>query len=282
MKIVECPRDAMQGLHDFIPTQLKAEYLNILLGVGFDTLDFGSFVNPKVIPQLRDTAELIKLLDLDNTNTKLLSIVANLRGAEDACRFDEIQYLGFPFSISETFQQRNANSSIEESLKRVEEINNLCISFNKELVVYLSMAFGNPYNDPWDIDIIAQRTEQLADIGIKTISFADTIGVSNPENIEYVFKNIVPDFSFVEFGAHLHTHPDKWREKVEAAFNSGCQRFDGAIRGFGGCPMASDDLVGNMPTENMIDYFVEKEIDLDIDFDQLEESLEFAKQVFPI
>lgn len=281
MKLIECPRDAMQGIEEFIPTDIKAKYINLLLDVGFDTIDFGSFVSPKAIPQLRDTTDVLKKLNLENTNSKLLSIVANLQGAENVCRFEQINYMGFPFSISETFQQKNTNSSIEKSLLKVEEINNLANSFNKDLVVYLSMAFGNPYGDPWSIDIIAEWTEKLANVGIKIISFADTIGVSNKENIEYVFKNIVPEFTFIEFGAHLHSTPDTWLEKVSAAYNSGCVRLDGAIKGFGGCPMAGNDLVGNMPTEKIIDFLVEEtELDLELDFDALDLAIDYSNKVF--
>ncbi|MCX6146151.1 MAG: hydroxymethylglutaryl-CoA lyase [Candidatus Kapabacteria bacterium] len=281
MKLIECPRDAMQGIEEFIPTEVKAKYINLLLDVGFDTIDFGSFVSSKAIPQLRDTADVLKRLNLENTNSKLLSIVANMQGAENVCRFEQIDYMGYPFSISETFQQRNTNSSIEKSLIKVEEINNLANSFNKDLVVYISMAFGNPYNDPWSIDIIAEWTEKLANVGIKIISFADTIGVSNKENIEYVFKNIVPEFTFIEFGAHLHTSPELWSEKVSAAYENGCLRFDGAIYGYGGCPMAGNEMVGNMPTEKVIDFLTfDKKLNLDLDFEALELALEYSKIVF--
>ena len=281
VKLIECPRDAMQGLHDFIPTETKAAYINQLLKVGFDTIDFGSFVSPKAIPQLKDTAEVLSKLDLSSTKSKLLAIVANQRGAIDACAYKEISYLGFPFSISETFQQRNTNSSIQESLERVASIQNFCAQNHKELVVYISMAFGNPYGDVWDSDIVMEWTKKLADLGVKTIALSDTIGVSNKENISYLFENIIPEFKDVEIGAHLHTTPDTWHEKVEAAYHHGCRRFDGAIKGFGGCPMATDDLTGNMPTENMITYFNENNVDLNLDLHHFSESLNQALKVFP-
>jgi len=260
MKIVECPRDAMQGLLEFIPTQMKVDYLNMLLQVGFDTLDFGSFVSPKAIPQMRDSAEVLNQLQLDNTDTKLLAIVANQRGANDACQFDKIQYLGYPFSVSETFQQRNTNKSIEASLCLVEEVQSVCVNHNKELVVYLSMAFGNPYGEVWSEEIVVKWGEKLAGLGVKTIALADTIGVSNSDNITRLFSTLIPAFPEVEWGAHLHTKPDTWREKVEAAYNSGCIRFDSAIKGLGGCPLAKDDLVGNLPTENILSFAHEKKL----------------------
>lgn len=280
VKITECPRDAMQGIKNFIPTELKAKYINALLKVNFDVLDFGSFVSPKVIPQMKDTADVLKLLNLSDSSTKLLSIVANNSGAAKACAFDEISILGFPFSISETFQLRNTNSTIEESLKRVEFIQNLCEKKNKTLLVYISMGFGNPYNDPWNTEIVWKWTKELSQLGIKVLSFADTIGVSNPEKIKYVFENIVPEFPDVEFGAHLHTAPHNWQEKIEAAYNSGCRRFDGALKGYGGCPMAEDKLVGNMPTENMIDYFNEKNISISIHKEHLKSAFKVLPEVF--
>lgn len=281
VKLIECPRDAMQGLHDFIPTETKVTYINQLLKIGFDTIDFGSFVSPKAIPQLRDTAEVLNKLDLSTTKSKLLAIIANTRGAEDAVKFEEISYLGFPFSISETFQQRNTNSSITQSLKSVEEIQTLCINNKKKLVVYISMAFGNPYGDDWNSDIVIEWTKKLADLGIEIIALSDTIGVSNQENISYLFKNIIPEFSKVEIGAHLHTTPTTWHEKVDAAFKNGCRRFDGAIKGFGGCPMATDKLTGNMPTENLISYFTENKINTTINQDEFNTALIKAVQVFP-
>jgi len=282
VKIIECPRDAMQGLHDFIPTDIKVKYINQLLKVGFDTIDFGSFVSPKAIPQMRDTAEVLKQLDLSSTQSKLLAIVANQRGAEDALKFDEIQYLGFPFSISETFQQRNTNSSIEESLLRVEEIQNLCIQKKRKLVVYISMAFGNPYGDVWNTDIAIDWSRKLHEkLGIEILALSDTIGVSNPENISSLFTALIPALPKVEFGAHLHSTPETVIEKVDAAYSSGCMRFDGAIKGFGGCPMAKDDLTGNMPTEEMVVYFRKNKIGTTIDETEFEKSITLALNTFP-
>jgi hydroxymethylglutaryl-CoA lyase len=280
MKIVECPRDAMQGIKQLIPTELKAKYINTLLKVGFDTIDFGSFVSPKAIPQLVDTAEVLKQLDLSNTKSKLLAIVANQRGAQDACNFEEINYLGFPFSISETFQQRNANSSIAESLIRVEEIQTLCLQHKKELVVYISMAFGNPYGDLWNSDIVMNWTKKLSDLGIKIIALSDTIGVSNPENINYLFSNIIPEFKNVEIGAHLHSTKEKATEKIDAAYKSGCKRFDVAIHGFGGCPMAADDLTGNLATEDLEAYFIKNNINLNLNTEVLREAYESSWNIF--
>lgn len=283
MKIIECPRDAMQGLHDFIPTEQKIKYINQLLKVGFDTLDMGSFVSPKAIPQMRDTQEVIKNLDLSHSDTKLLTIVGNSRGAKEATQFDEVHYLGFPFSISDTFQKRNINSTIQDSFHRAEEILNCCVIGNKELVVYISMAFGNPYNDPWDADIVLEWAHKLHnELGVDIISLSDTIGVANPETIDYLFTSLIPELPQVEFGAHLHTTPDTWKEKVHAAVNAGCERFDGAFKGFGGCPMAKDDLTGNMPTENLISYFNEKKIDIGLDMDAVQSSLQMTTEVFPL
>jgi hydroxymethylglutaryl-CoA lyase len=281
MKIVECPRDAMQGIHEFIPTEKKIAYINSILKVGFDTVDFGSFVSPKAIPQLRDTAEVLSKLDLSNTKSKLLAIIANLRGAQDAVQFDEIKYLGFPFSISETFQQRNANSSIAESLIRVEEIQKLCIRHNKELVVYISMGFGNPYGEEWSPEIAIYWSRKLNDMGIRILALSDTIGVSNPQNITQLFSTLIPELKEVEFGAHLHTTPDKWEEKVKAAYDSGCRRFDSAIKGFGGCPMATDKLTGNMPTENLISYFKKNNIPFLLDLQAFAEAMVLSTQTFP-
>ncbi|MTI20719.1 hydroxymethylglutaryl-CoA lyase, partial [Fulvivirga sp. RKSG066] len=243
MKIIECPRDAMQGIHEFIPTQEKTDYINELLKVGFDTIDFGSFVSPKAIPQMKDTAEVLRGLELDGTKSKLLAIVANLRGAQDASSFDEITYLGFPFSISETFQQRNTNKSILEALNSLDEIQNLCVKHDKKLVSYISMGFGNPYDDPYNVEIVAKFTDILASMGIKIISLADTIGVSNKENIDYLYKGLIKEYPDVEFGAHLHSNPKTAIDKIVAAYEAGCRRFDGAINGYGGCPMAKDELV---------------------------------------
>lgn len=282
LKLIECPRDAMQGLKDFIPTETKIEYINHLLTVGFDTIDFGSFVSPKAIPQMGDTAAVLDGLALERTESKLLAIVANKRGADDACQFEEINYLGYPFSISETFQQRNTNASIEESLKRVEEINNRCQQHNKEMVVYISMAFGNPYGDPWDIDVAAHWSRRLSeDLGIKILALSDTIGVSDHDNITDLFTGLIQELPDVEFGAHLHSTPDSVIEKVNAAYAAGCRRFDGAIRGFGGCPMAKDDLTGNMPTEKMKAYFDENKIGTHLDEKAFDEAMNRALNVFP-
>ena len=280
MKIIECPRDAMQGIKQMIPTDLKAKYINSLLNVGFDTIDFGSFVSPKAIPQMQDTAEVLKQLDLSTTKSKLLAIIANTRGAQDACSFEEINYLGFPFSISETFQQRNANSSIAESLIRVEEIQNLCMNNKKELVVYISMAFGNPYGDVWNSDIVIDWTKKLSDLGVKIIALSDTIGVSNRENITSLFSNVIPEFKNVEIGAHLHSTKEKAQEKIDAAYKSGCQRFDVAIHGFGGCPMAKDDLTGNLATEDLEFYFTQNNIALNLNKTLLDKAYEGSWEVF--
>lgn len=280
MKITECPRDAMQGIKAMIPTELKAEYINQLLKVGFDTIDFGSFVSPKAIPQMQDTPEVLKRLDLSNTKSKLLAIIANARGAQDAVQYDGISYLGFPFSISETFQQRNTNSSIAESLLRVEEIQNLCNKHNKQLVVYISMAFGNPYGDDWNSDIVIQWTKKMAEMGVKIIALSDTIGCSTPETINYLFSNIIPEFKAVQIGAHLHSTRNTAIEKIEAAYNSGCQSFDVAIHGFGGCPMAKDDLTGNMATEDLEAFTNKKGIQLNLNTSELLKAYELSWKVF--
>lgn len=277
MKLIECPRDAMQGIKTLIPTEKKIAYINLLLEAGFDTIDFGSFVSPKAIPQLADTSEVLKGLDLSNTRSKLLSIVANTRGAEDACAFDEISFLGFPFSISETFQQRNTNSSIEASLVRVEEIQNLCLKRDKRLVVYISMGFGNPYGDLWHPDIALQWAEKLyRELDIRILALSDTIGVSNEQNIKALFQDLIPAFPEVEFGAHLHTTPDTWEEKVSAAYKAGCRRMDGALQGFGGCPMATDALTGNMATENVISWMNKNGLAHEIDLKILNEALQMS------
>jgi hydroxymethylglutaryl-CoA lyase len=255
VKIIECPRDAMQGIKTFIPTKKKVDYLQALLRVGFDTIDFGSFVSPKAIPQMQDTAEVLAQLDLSQTQSKLLAIVANTQGAQLATVHTEIQYLGFPFSISENFQMRNTHKTIAESLITLQEILEIADTNNKEVVAYLSMGFGNPYGDPWNIDIVGEWTERLANMGVKILSLSDTVGSSTPIVIDYLFSKLIPKYPNIEFGAHLHTTPDKWHEKVDAAYKAGCRRFDGAIQGFGGCPMAKDDLTGNMPTEKLLSYF---------------------------
>jgi hydroxymethylglutaryl-CoA lyase len=255
IKIIECPRDAMQGIKEFIPTQRKVDYLQSLLRVGFDTIDFGSFVSAKAIPQMQDTAAVLAQLDLSQTQSKLLAIIANTQGAQAAAQFQEINYLGFPFSISENFQMRNTHKTIAESLLSLHEILDIAHAHNKEVVAYLSMGFGNPYGDPWNVEIVAEWTERLAQMGVTILSLSDTIGSSTPEVISYLFSNLIPQYPSIEFGAHLHTTPDKWFEKVDAAYTSGCRRFDGAIQGFGGCPMAKDELTGNMPTEKLLSYF---------------------------
>ena len=255
IKIIECPRDAMQGIKSFIPTARKVAYIQSLLRVGFDTIDFGSFVSAKAIPQMQDTAEVLSKLDLSKTNSKLLAIIANIQGAIAASAHKEIQYLGFPFSISENFQMRNTHKTIEESLVTLNEILEIADKTNKQVVVYLSMGFGNPYGDPWNVDVVSNWTENLANRGVKILSLSDTIGSSTPEVIQYLFSNLIPKYPGIEFGAHLHTTSEKWFEKVDAAYNSGCRRFDGAIQGFGGCPMAKDTLTGNMPTEKLLSFF---------------------------
>ena len=280
IQVVECPRDAMQGIKSFIPTEKKAEYINMLLKVGFHTIDFGSFVSPKAIPQMRDTAAVLSKLNLDDTSSKLLAIVANSRGAEEASSIDEIQYLGYPFSVSETFQKRNTNCSIEDSLVLVEEMQTLCISRNKNLVVYLSMAFGNPYGEAWDVDIVAKWSEVLANIGVKILALSDTIGVSSKEIITPLFSQLIPEFQEVTFGAHLHTTPQTWKEKVLAAYQAGCTRFDTAIQGFGGCPMAKDDLTGNMPTEKLLSFLNEQKEDAGLNALAFESSYNKAKEIF--
>ena len=260
VKVIECPRDAMQGIKQFIPTNQKVQYIQSLLRVGFDTIDFGSFVSPKAIPQMVDTAEVLSKLDLSNTSSKLLSIIANSRGAAEACTHPEIDYLGYPFSISENFQMRNTHKTIAQSIVLLQDILNQADAANKEVVVYISMGFGNPYGDPWDVDIVGEWTERLSKMGVKILSLSDTVGTSNPENIAYLFSNLIPHYKDIEFGAHLHTTPNSWFEKVDAAYKAGCKRFDGAIQGFGGCPMAKDDLTGNMPTEKVLSYLTSKKV----------------------
>lgn len=282
VKIIECPRDAMQGLKTFIPTTTKASYLNQLLRVGFHTLDFGSFVSPKAIPQMRDTAEVLELLDLDGVSTKLLAIVANRRGAEAAVAFDAIDYLGYPFSISETFQLRNTNATIAESLDRVANIQELCKQSGKEMVIYISMGFGNPYGDPWNVEIAQHWVDELVKMDIGIFQLSDTIGVANPANIAYLFSALVPAYPDLEIGAHFHTQPHNWQEKVATAFDNGCRRFDGAIRGFGGCPMAKDDLTGNMPTEHLIEFFHSGRVDTGVNEELFFAAVGRAGEVFPV
>ena len=280
VKLIECPRDAMQGWHNFIPTQKKIEYINSLLQVGFDTIDFGSFVSPKAIPQMADTKEVIRNLELGNNGTKLLAIIANERGAKEAVEYDEITYLGFPFSISQTFQQRNTNSSIEESLERVEAIQSLCIKHQKTLVVYLSMAFGNPYDDVYNEEVLINWADELVKRNISIISLADTVGVASPQQISFACNTLINKYPLIEFGVHLHSTMQNRKEKLNAALNEGCLRFDGAIKGIGGCPMAQDELVGNMDTIFMIDYFEEKKLLNNINEEALQQSITIADHVF--
>jgi len=280
VKIIECPRDAMQGIKMFIPAEKKIQYIQSLLRVGFDTIDFGSFVSAKAIPQMQDTAEVLAQLDLSDTASKLLAIIANTKGAELAAVHKEIGYLGFPFSISENFQMRNTHKTIAESLVTLEEILEIANKTNKEVVAYLSMGFGNPYGDPWNVDIVGEWTEKLAGMGVTILSLSDTVGSSTPEVIDYLFSNLIPKYPHIEFGAHLHTTPDSWFEKVDAAYKAGCTRFDGAIKGFGGCPMAKDDLTGNMPTEKMLSYFTANKIETNIKAMSFEASYNEALNIF--
>lgn len=280
VKIIECPRDAMQGIKTFIPTEKKVDYLQSLLRVGFDTIDFGSFVSPKAIPQMVDTAEVLSKLDLSQTRSKLLAIIANTQGAESASKHKEIQYLGYPFSISENFQMRNTHKTIAESLVTLQEILDIANATDKEVVAYLSMGFGNPYGDPWNVEIVGEWTEKLSNMGVKILSLSDTVGSSTPEVIDYLFSNLIPKYKHIEFGAHLHTTPDKWFEKVDAAYKAGCRRFDGAIQGFGGCPMAKDDLTGNMPTEKMLSYFTTQKASTETSPMSFESSYNEATKIF--
>ncbi|MEY3366861.1 MAG: hypothetical protein RI973_16 [Bacteroidota bacterium] len=272
----------MQGIRQFIPTDVKVRYINQLLKVGFDTIDFGSFVSPKAIPQMRDTAEVLSQLEFGDSSTRLLAIVANRRGAEEASAFPAIDFLGYPFSISETFQMRNTNATISESLELVRDIQQICRQSKKELVVYVSMGFGNPYGDPWNVDIVSRWVDELAALGIRIIQLSDTIGVSNVASIVYLFSSLLPKYEplGIEIGAHLHTEPHNWREKVEAAFQSGCRRFDGAMKGYGGCPMARDELTGNMPTELMFSFFKEQGTETGVDEQELRQSLAMASDIF--
>ncbi len=282
MKLIECPRDAMQGIHAFIPTDVKVRYLNGLLRVGFDTIDIGSFVSPKAIPQMADTAEVLLRIDMDGVRSKLLVIVANERGAEEAVRQERVRYLGYPFSISETFQQRNTNTSIEGSWGRIARIAEIAQAAGKELVVYISMAFGNPYGDPWNADVALHWTDRLVkELGVCIIALSDTVGVAQPEDISSMFSALIPALPQVEFGAHLHARPDNWKPKVDAAWDAGCRRFDGALKGYGGCPMADDDLVGNLAMELFVGHLEERSISTGIDRAQLQRSVTEAARVFP-
>ena len=280
VKIIECPRDAMQGVRDWIPTKEKAQFIQSLLDCGFDTIDFGSFVSPKAIPQMKDTSELLSLLDLSSTESQLLAIVANIRGAKDAIMFDQIDYLGYPFSISENFQMRNTHKTIAQSIETLKEILNLADSKNKKVVAYLSMGFGNPYGDPWSIDIVGEWTEKLSNMGVKILSLSDTVGSSSPEIITYLFSELITKYPSIEFGAHLHTTTTKWKEKISAAYLAGCRRFDGAIQGFGGCPMAKDDLTGNMPTEKILSYFTAEKVNTNVNSIFFENAYKEASKIF--
>jgi hydroxymethylglutaryl-CoA lyase len=280
IKIIECPRDAMQGIKTFIPTDRKVAYIQSLLRVGFDTIDFGSFVSPKAIPQMQDTAEVLAQLDLSKTQSKLLAIIANTQGAIATSQHQSIQYLGFPFSISENFQMRNTHKTIAESVITLQEIIEIADKNNKEVVVYLSMGFGNPYGDPWNVEVVGEWTEKLSNMGVKILSLSDTVGSSTPDVIQYLFSNLIPKFQNIEFGAHLHTTPDKWFEKIDAAYNAGCRRFDGAIQGFGGCPMAKDVLTGNMPTEKLLSYFNSKKENTNLSAMSFESAYNVASKLF--
>ena len=279
-QLIECPRDAMQGWKHFIPTEKKIEYINALLKVGFDTIDFGSFVSPKAIPQMADTKEVLKGLKVDNLKSKLLAIVANVRGAEEAVVFDKITYLGFPFSVSQTFQKRNANSTIEQSLITVEAIQDLCNKNKKQLVIYISMGFGNPYGDDYNEEIVMKWVNKIIALDVKIISLADTVGLAEPAQVSSVLNNLIPKYPDIEFGVHLHSSPANWKQKIDAALLAGCKRFDGALKGIGGCPMANDDLVGNINTELLIAYFEEKNILQGIDNDALQEAIFLADKIF--
>mgnify|MGYP001062117214 FL=1 len=280
VKLIECPRDAMQGIKDWIPTHKKVEYIQSLLACGFDTIDFGSFVSPKAIPQMVDTTKVLSGLDLSSTTTKLLAIVANVRGAQAAVAHPEITYLGYPFSISENFQMRNTHKTIAQSIATLSEILALAAASNKQVVTYLSMGFGNPYGDPWNVDIVGQWAQKLSQMGVTILSLSDTVGTSTPESISYLFSNLIPKYPNIEFGAHLHTTPSAWHEKVDAAYKAGCRRFDGAIQGFGGCPMAKDELTGNMPTEKMLSYFTSQKAKTNIRTMSFESAHNNASDIF--
>ena len=280
VKIIECPRDAMQGIKSFIPTERKIAYIQSLLGCGFDTIDFGSFVSPRAIPQMADTAEVLSNLDLTNSKSKLLAIVANVRGANEASLYHNIDYLGYPFSISENFQMRNTHKTIAQSINILSDILEIAQATNKEVVTYVSMGFGNPYGDPWSVEVVGEWTEKLAEMGARILSLSDTVGSSTPEDISYLFTHLIPKYPQVEFGAHLHTTPGKWHEKIDAAYKAGCRRFDGAIKGFGGCPMARDELTGNMPTEKMLSYFTENKVDTGVQWMVFEAAYNKASELF--
>ena len=278
LKLIECPRDAMQGWANWIPTEKKIAYLNQLLKVGFDTLDFGSFVSPKAIPQMADTATVYEALE--ESDTKLLAIIANIRGAEMAVNFPRIKYLGFPFSISETFQQRNTNSSIAEAFKTVQAIQNLCQKSDREMVVYFSMGFGNPYGDAFNVEIVADWAEKMSNLGIKIIALSDTVGLADSQTIKKLYTSLLPSYPHIEFGGHFHANQENWLMKIQTAYEAGCQRFDGAIGGFGGCPMAEDELVGNINTQNMIQFFENQGVELGLNKNEFEESVKMSREIF--
>lgn len=280
MILVECPRDAMQGIAEFIPTDIKAEYLNLLLQVGFEVLDFGSFVSPKAVPQMQDTAEVLKKLDLSATATKLLAIIANLKGAEQACQFEEISYLGFPLSVSEEFQKRNTNKTINEALQVVAQVQELCQKFDKEQVVYLSMGFGNPYGEPYSAELVEQLAEKLLNLGVKIVALSDTIGVATPESIQTLFTHLSKKIPQIEWGVHLHSNPSTAYAKIESAYRAGCRRFDGALRGFGGCPMAKDELTGNVATETILQFVINNHIPHHYNLEILQKAVAFSYKVF--
>jgi len=280
LKIIECPRDAMQGIKTFIDTQDKIRYIQSLLDAGFDTIDFGSFVSPKAIPQMRDTAQVVEALDLSNTNTQLLAIVANMRGVNDAVQFEKITYLGYPFSLSEIFQMRNTAKTIGQSCDLIKQIMDTAGKYNKKVNVYFSMGFGNPYGDPWNEEIVEYWVERVYKMGVRLISLSDTVGTADPQSIRRIFSYLIPKYPDIEFGAHLHTHPKTWYEKVDAAYASGCRRFDSAIKGFGGCPMAKDELVGNLPTEKLLSYFEQNQIKTGINPVAFEKAYTEAQRVF--
>ena len=280
VKIIECPRDAMQSIKTFIPTNIKLSYLQSVVDVGFDVVDIGSFVSPKAIPQLSDTSIIIDSIDLSNSNSKLLVIVANKKGAISASKFDKIDYLGYPFSISENFQMRNTNKTITDSENELAEILFIAEKANKKVVVYLSMCFGNPYGDPWNLDIVNKWVQKLSKMGVKIISLSDTIGTSNPESIKSIFNSVLKNHNEIEFGAHLHSDPNTWYEKIQSAYESGCRRFDGAIKGFGGCPMASNELVGNMPTEKILSYLNTKKISNNVNTLRFESCYNQSLEIF--
>lgn len=282
IKIVECSRDAMQGIKQWIPSETKLKYLQSVLSVGFDVVDFGSFVSPRAIPQMKDTGYIIDNLDLSNSKSKLLAIVANQRGALEACKHLSISYLGYPFSISETFQMRNTNKSIIESFEELNKIKSICEKYNKHLVVYLSMGFGNPYGEPWNYEIIEKWIDKLNTLNVKVISLSDTIGLAKNKDIEIIFSNLISKYSKIEFGSHFHANPDQWFDKVNSAYKSGCRRFDGAILGFGGCPMAKDDLTGNIPTEKLISFFNSKALKTNVNSLNFESCYNDALNLFSL